>query len=323
MHKSTAYNFGHDEWDASTAALQKHLAAKKPEMRHRAPYGFGPAPGPRQPLGLPTSHHDIQTLRKLSPERFTMYAIRFRSSRTYLQNLLPPGFAFTSPATVVRASVECTTLDGMTWLGGSGYSFVRLVLHGVNYTKRDGSKVFGSFTPVLFEDLADPIVTGRDDVGFPKLFANIQVLDRSDGASVVMKWRGAEFGRLQIDRLEAEQPPTTKGHIDSKSAAPGPPAPPPEQGTLVYRHVPAVGEPGKADAEYAVLAPYPPPPATPPEKHVSQSASIKFNAGCWRTLPTLHHVTEKLANMPVYGMEKAEKVTGLGVDDLSGAIRIE
>lgn len=325
MLKYTAYNFGHDEWDASTKALENHLATKDPAQRLRAPYGFGSAPGPRQPLGLPTSYVDIQGLRNSCPERFTTYSVRFASSRTYLQNLLPPGFAFTSPATVVRASIQCTTLDGMTWLSGSGYNLVQLSLHGVNYTKRDGSKVFGSYAPVLFEDLADPIITGRDDVGFPKLFADIDVReDGGVGVAVVLRWRGTQFARIGIEGLKMEQSPLPNGDAPVK-AGPGPPPPPPEQGLLVYRYVPAVGQPGKTDAEYAVLCPYPPSPSPPksPKGLVSKSASLTFAAHDWQSLPTLHHVVQKLADMPVYGIEEANKVSGAGVDDLRGAHRIE
>lgn len=326
MIKYTGYNFGHDEWDASTKALEKHLAVKIPSQRHRAPYGFGPAPGPRQPLGLSSGHGDIQALRKSNPERFTTYTVRFSSSRTFLQNLLPPGFAFTSPATVVKASISCTTLNGMAWLGGSGYNLVQLTFHGVNYTKKDRSKVFGSYVPVLFENLADPIITGRDDVGFPKLFSDIDVVEENgSNVTIDLRWRSVDFGRIQLQDLkEEENVPSGNGNAPAKPAA-GPPPPPPEQGTFVYRYVPAVGEPGKADAEYAVLCPYPPSP-TPgegPSKSSSKSATVAFSSGGWQKLPTLHHIVQKLADMPIYGIDKAEKVMGEGVDDLSGANRIE
>lgn len=175
---------------------------------------------------------------------------------------------------------------------------------------------------MLFENLSDPIITGRDDVGFPKLFADIEVAPSDEfSVAISISWRGYAFGHLQIDGFREEPAPTENGPVEAKPR-PGPPPPPPEQGTLVYRYVPAVGEPGEADAEYAVLCPYPasPPPA---QKLVSQSASIKFTAGNWQSLPTLYHVTRKLTEMPIYGIEKAEKVSGVGVDGLSGAVGIE
>lgn len=216
----------------------------------------------------------------------------------------------------------------MTWLGGGGYSLARLVLHGVNYTKRDGSKVFGSYIPILFEDLADPIITGRDDVGFPKLFADIAIQEDNGGnATISLKWRSTEFCRLQIEGLAEEQESRMNGNVEGGRPTNGAPpsSPPPDHGNLVYRYVPAVGRSGVADAEYAVLVPHITNDGTagPTTRRVTQSASLEFSACDWQSLPTLHHVAEKLAGMPIYSIEGAERATRESVDDLSGAMRIE
>lgn len=319
-----AYNFGHDAWDYSTNVLQKHTEAHDKSLRFRSPYRFGPSPGPRRPLNLST---DLNQLRGKLQERSTTYTVRFKTSRTYVQNLLPPGFAFTSPATLVSASIICSTLEGMAWLSGGGYSHAGLYLHGVNYTKRDGSKIFGTYIPVLFENLADPIITGRDEVGFPKLFADINVAQEEPAdVKITLGWRGTTFGSIHlkglsktesvINGMEESHPPPKRG--------PGPPPPPPEAGQFVYRWVPAVGEPGKADAEYPVFCPYPKlDTEQPSERAVAESASIRFEAGDWQSLPTLHNVTNILAQVPIYKVEKAELSKGPVVDDLSRAHRIE
>ena len=326
MNKYTAYNFGHDEWDASSYALQKYLYSKVAAARYRTPLGFGPSPGPRLPLTLEPSSSEIKSLRQSVMEMSTTYSIRFRSSRTFLQNLLPPGFAFTSPATNVAASIKCTTLNGMTWLGGRGYNHLGLYIHGVNCTKQDGSKVFGTYLAVLFEDLADPIITGRDELGFPKVFADINVSHPTEtgNAAMILSWRGTQFGEFQIKGLRRLEPTTNGAKEQTPTAArpgPGPPPPPPEQGLLVYRYVPSVGEPGKADAEYAVLCPDPP-QNTSAETFVADAASIQFEAKDWQTLPTLHHITRTLAAIPIYEFEKVEKTQGPLLDDFNGAVRI-
>ncbi|KAK4542358.1 hypothetical protein LTR36_006814 [Oleoguttula mirabilis] len=328
MGEYQIYNFCHDSWDYATNALRKHLESQDSATRFRSPLSFGPSPGPRRPLGLDPSSPTVQSLRKSNPETSATYAIRFRSSRTYLQNLLPPGFAFSTPGTLVFASVVCSTLSGMTWLGGGGYSHCGLYIHGVNYTKRDGSKIYGTFLAVLFEDLVDPILTGRDELGMPKLFADIGIAHHGEvgDCTISLGWRGVEFGEFEISKLEKEQP--TLNGIDLAEApqrGPGPPPPPPEQGLFLYRYVPAVGEPGKADAEYAVFVPKPEPAAgaEAPETYVTKTASLKFNARDWRSLPTLHNVAKGLADVPVYGVEEAKLIKGRGVDDVSGARRIE
>ena len=323
-----AYNFGHDAWDFANGVLRKHLESKDSSLRFRSPYGFGPAPGPRQPLAQHPSASSIQALRKTHPEHSETFTIRFKSSRTYLQNLLPPGFAFTSPGTVAEASIICTTLNGMAWLGGKGYNHLGLYLHGVNYTKKDGSKVFGTYLSVMWEDLADPIITGRDELGMPKLFADISVSQQRegerDGCSITTSWRGATFGVFEISDLTKEEP-TVNGAESSAppQRGPGPPPPPAEQGLFIYRYVPAVGEPGKADAAYPVLVPKAPAAARQPESFVSKSATLHFDAGDWESLPTLHHIVKGLAEMPIYGFVEARRTKAEGVDDIASASRLE
>ncbi|KAI7360816.1 hypothetical protein KC336_g21922, partial [Hortaea werneckii] len=106
---------------------------------------------------------------------------------------------------------------------------------------------------------------------------------------------------------------------------PGPPPPPPEQGLFVYRYVPAVGEPGKADAEYPVFVPKvdSQPGSAAPESLKSTKARLQFSACDWQSLPTLHHIAKDLAEIPIYGIEEAKFTKGYGVDDVSGAWRID
>ncbi|GAB1734024.1 hypothetical protein NU195Hw_g6716t1 [Hortaea werneckii] len=328
MHEYQAYNFCHDAWDYTKAALKDHLVSKDKTVRLRSPLSFGPSPGPRRPLGLDPSHAAIQSLRKSNPEAFTTYSVRFRTSRTYLQNMLPPGFDFATPGTKVYASISCTALDNMAWLGGKGYNHCGLYIHGVSYTKRDGSKLHGTYLPVLFENLTDPIITGRSELGMPKLFADINVAPGSNGSScnISLSWRGAEFGNIEIASLAEDDSPMVNGTTHAEpQRGPGPPPPPPEQGLFVYRYVPAVGEPGKADAEYPAFVPkVDPQPASPaPQSLKSTKARLQFSACDWQSLPTLHHIARDLAEIPIYGIEEAKLTKGYGVDDVSGAQRIE
>jgi hypothetical protein len=321
MMEYQKYNFGHDAHDFATNKLRQLLVSQDPTARFRSPFGFGPSPGPRRPLGLSPSHGDVQSLRQAKPETSETISVRFKTSRTYLENLLPPGFAFTSPGTLASASISCSTLDGMTWLGGGGYSHCGLYVHGVNYTKRDGSKIFGTYLAVLFENLADPIITGRDELGMPKLFCDISAQVQGNEASIALSWRGAQFGEIKVSGLSTPQPPPAAS-AEPAQRMPGPPPPPPEQGQFAYRYVPAVGQPGKTDAEYAVFIPNPK-LATEPETSTTATASVKFDARDWQSLPTVHNVAKGLAELPIYGVEEAKVVRAQGVSDVSAAERIE
>ena len=321
------YNFGHDEWHNSTRALKEHLWSRNGPVCWRSPLSFGPMPSPRQDhYGRPIPAQD---------SRFMTYSIRFRSSATYLRTLFPtPEFSFASPGTVAEASFRCTELREMGWLGGGGYKYLGLWIHGVQYTRKDESKVHGSLLVVLLESLADPIITGREELGMPKLFCDIDITkaaEKRDSARVECSWRGQTFLRLSMDGLAEEN--THNGQLQTNgngTEAPshGPPGPPKpkEEGTIFYRYVPAVGKPGEADAAYAVLIRDGNGSSTPrlvEKTHRSEESKLEFMEGDSKSLPTLHHVAAGFAEIPVYGVIETKMEDGVGVDDLRNADRIE
>lgn len=167
------YIYGHDEFDHSTQILRKYLWAKNPRMYWRQPIVFGPMPGPRQDF------YGRDRAAKSLRSTFKTASIRFRTSRTLLQNLLPnESYSFSSPGTIAYASFSQTTLNGMDWLGGGGYRHLGLYIEGVQYKKANGEVVKGTYMPILFESLADPIVSGREELGMPKLYTAIDVHER-------------------------------------------------------------------------------------------------------------------------------------------------
>ena len=246
-------------------------------------------------------------------------------------------------------------LDNLGWLGGSGYNIFGLYVHGVKYQKPDvpGPPVVGSFLSVLFESAADPITTGREELGMPKVFADIVVTrDAGSGSSkIVCSWRNHKFVDVTIDGLEdfdpsAEPPPAAAApqgppaslNPNAPSRPPGipaggppgppggPPGPPagPNDNLLVYRYVPAVGKPGEADAEYPVLIEKG--MAVGPKEiktaQRSNQASIKFDKGDWKTLPTLHHIAESLMELPIYGIVEAKVEDGTGAASFEKVSRL-
>ncbi|KAL2135111.1 hypothetical protein VTI74DRAFT_9704 [Chaetomium olivicolor] len=299
------YNFGHDEWHNSTRVLREHLWTRNGLVRWRSPLSFGPMPSPRQDhFGQPIPSND---------SKFTTYSVRFRSSATYLKTLFPTdAFGFASPGTVAEASFRCTELQNMRWLGGGGYKYLGLWIHGVQYTRKDGSKVHGSFLVVLLESLADPIVTGREELGMPKLFCDINIETAADGKAATTKiqasWRGQTFLRIHMDELEeatSDQPSAIDVSAPPNgSSPPGPPRILEEEGTIFYRYVPAVAR--KVERAYR-----------------SQQSALEFMEGDWKNLPTLHQIAAGFAEIPIYGIVEAKTEQGVGVDDLSHAERVE
>ncbi|KAI0482202.1 hypothetical protein GGR56DRAFT_619005 [Xylariaceae sp. FL0804] len=311
MMAYTAHNFGHDEIDNSANVFKRWLWAKRPNLYWRMPVSFGPAPGPRQDFwGQQQGGHIKRT--------FMTASVKFTTSRTYLETLFPTAqFRFANPASICTASISVTTLDGMSWLGGKGYSNWGLFVHGVEYRKKDGSTINGTFLPILFEDLCDPIVSGRDELGMNKLWTQMDVTRTDDSYRMVASWRGATVLDLTLPELAADDASTEHGTIGGES----------DYGILTYRYIPAVGEPGKADAEYACVVPHADEAKTVQAQVQrvarAKTATLGFEAGDWKTLPTLHHISSALAAMPVYGVVGAKVVDGLGVPDVASCRRIE
>ncbi|KFY55167.1 hypothetical protein V496_07067 [Pseudogymnoascus sp. VKM F-4515 (FW-2607)] len=312
MMKYTAYNFGHDEFDNSRNIFLKWQRAKCPELYCRMPIAFGPAPGPRQDIWGKSRPSLDQT--------FLTASIKFRTSATFLKNLFPTeSFRFKSPGSVAYASFSTTTLGNMTWLGGGGYNHFGLYIHGVQYTKKDGTVIDGTYMPLLFESLADPIVSGRDELGMPKVYCAIDIHRRSESYRMQASWQGAKFCDFNLEGLSTADSATEAGTIGGES----------DYGILVYKYIPAVGRDmrGKSDCEYPVVVPHEEEskvvPSTVKSVAKPKKASVSFDKLDLDALPTLHHIVSVLADIPIYKVVGAKVVEGTGVPDVSSARRIE
>ncbi|KAH6648283.1 hypothetical protein BKA67DRAFT_593957 [Truncatella angustata] len=311
MMSYTAYNFGHDEIDNSANIFKRWLWSQKTDMYWRMPVGFGPYPGPRQ--------DHLGRLRDGTLERtFKTASIKFKTSRTYLETLFPNSqYKFASPATVCQASISITQLGNMSWLGGGGYNHCGLYIHGVQYTKKDGTSMIGTHLPVLFESLCDPIVSGRDELGMNKVFCDVDIKRNANTYKAQCSWRGAKFLDFELDDLKEDDPKSEHGTIGGEA----------DYGILTYKYIPAVGKPGVADVEYACVVPHEEEskyaPATVRSVARSAKPTLKFDAGDWKSLPTLHHITAALAEIPIYEIVSAKVVEGTGVPDVSACRRIE
>lgn len=312
MMEFSAFNYGHEEYDNSMQKLREWKWGRQPKSYWRMPVAFGPMPGPRQ--------NTEGKVRSATQSTFVTASIKIKTSRTVLQNLFPPGsdaWRFKSPATVAYCSFSQTTLDGMEWLGGYGYNHLGLYIHGVEYTRKDGSTVSGVYMPILFESLADPIVSGREELGMPKLYSEIDVKRDASSYHIGASWRNASWGKFDFEDLEESNISQVAGKMTGDDT---------DEGILVQRYIPAVGREHKsqAEAEYAVydsFAEAEPKPQTT-RAWQSKNASFSIEAGDWKRLPTLHHVISRLAEIPVYEIVAAKVVEGTGVPDVSSAARI-
>lgn len=261
---------------------------------YRMPYGFGPYPGPRQ---IPEpGRRDA----KNSPER-VVAAVTFASQPERINPLLPPGFTALPEAKVI---VEVQHLRRIDWLAGRDYSTLG-VKFPVRYAAREG-EIVGDFLAVLWENLADPIISGREELGFAKLWCDIQEDTGLPETSRRYRagWLGHEFAQIELSELS----PT--------SAPSGPRAP-----VLHYKYLPRTGSPGEADAAYATMTPAANPDLTVLQRFVG-SGRVHFEKSTWQQLPTLFHIVNTLAELPLDACLGATLTLSRGGKDLGDQVAL-
>ena len=104
---------------------------------------------------------------KHSPRRLSV-AASFLTDVALLERHLPDGFALAGEPVV---TVEFHYMTGIDWLAGRGYTMIDVGWPATFAGRQD--KATGRFLAVVWENLADPIITGRGEIGHPKLYAEI------------------------------------------------------------------------------------------------------------------------------------------------------
>src|SRR3546814_725453 len=152
--------------------------------------------------------------------------------------------------------------------------------------------------------MADPIISGREELGFSKLYCDLPAPIQAPGHILCRaSLDGFGFAALRLNAL---------------GAAPPPPAdPPPSQGLLHYKYIPRTGEPGVADAAYAVLTPAQGGHLRVESRLAATSATLDWTRSRWEDLPTLHHIVEALADLPLGPCLGATVSVTRGAKDLS------
>lgn len=298
----------------------------QPGRMYMMPTHFGPAAGPRQ---CP----DGRRFDGLDSPRTTSYSVSFLTRPEQLEVLLPEGFRLAEDPVV---TVTVSYMTEIEWLAGRGYNTLGVSFPAEYRGKRDRAR--GPFLAVLWENLADPILTGREQLGFSKIYCAIPPPTMVNGETrCTADWLGFRFMEMNLAEMgtppaaTAEPPeasaekPTSVAEAPAASAeapaaaaeAPAAPADGDElTGTLHYKYIPRTGEWNEADAEYAVLTPS----ATPNRRVTAQRSgqgSVRFHRAEWRDLPTQYHIVNAFAGLEQVAFRGASIVESVGGKDLS------
>jgi hypothetical protein len=217
--------------------------------------------------------------------------------------LLPPRCRLAGEPIV---AVTMMYLTNIGWLAGRGYNIVS-VEFPIVFDGEEG-RLTGKFTPVLWESLADPILTGREELGFSKLYAQIPepiVLGNAYRASA--SWEGFRFFELDASDL-AEAP--------LKADTPA------LDGSFHYRFMPKVGAQGEADAEYMAFIPgaNSGPGANGVTKRLAGRGTFRFLPARWEDVPLQYPIINTLAELPLRELRGASVTFSTATGSIGGGL---
>lgn len=263
--------------------------------QYRMPRVFGALPGPRN---VPKDKQGLA-----NNQRNVVVSVTMRANPRQLETLLPPACVLDGDPTL---TVTIMYLYNIGWLAGRGYNMISLAAP-IAHELPGRTRLTGAFTPVVWENLADPIVTGREELGFAKLYAEIPDLVMVGDSCVSQAgWMGFPFLRLEVRNLVA-----------APAAMPAPP------GQFHYKYIPRTGSLGEADVEYLEYAP-PGGPATgygglKVQRRMAGEGSLRFSHASWEDAPFQYPIFNALADIEL-GDCVGATVTWLAADGVIGDV---
>ena len=259
------------------------------------PATFGPRMGPRQgPEGRRFACRD-------NPKA-TVVSVTWLSRAAQLQALLPDGIVLAGEPLV---SVSASYTTEIEWLAGRGYNMLGVRIPATYQGKTD--TVTGTFLCVLWENLADPILTGRDELGVPKIWCELPEPTEADGTtSIQASWLGFKFLDVKVTDLVE----LSRDQIDAAQKALT------SAGDLHLKYIPRSGDWGEADVQYVTHIPA----ATPNKKILQQwsgSGQVSFHRARWEDMPSQFNIVNALADLDIVEYRGASVSKTVGGKDLS------
>jgi len=271
-----------------------------PNKMYMMPTHFGPGLGPRQGPGG-------RKFECVDTPKITSRSVSFLSNREQLDALIPDGMGLEvgeEPIVTVYASY----MTEIEWLAGRGYNVL-----GVNFPvvfKGKQSRAVGNFLTVLWENLTDPILTGREQLGFSKIYCELPEPSILGGEThCTASWLGFKFLDIHLQNMkpvDLNKPTEDSAEQDDDVLT----------GILHYKYMPRTGEWGVADASYIVLTPEATPNAKVQETWEGEG-TVQFHKARWEDLPTQYSIVNTFHELEIKEYRGATITKSVGAKDLS------
>jgi acetoacetate decarboxylase len=246
-----------------------------PESHYTMPFHFGP-----RPFRGSAVYHDVTTV-----------AVTYLTDRKLLAQYLPPPFEVGPEPLLHVAYAMNREID---WLAGGSYNII-----GVNTSvvfKGEVDRLAGSYCLVLWENLTDPILTGREMQGIPKIYADIPDHTIHNGTwTTCAAYRGHKILDLMIKDLKPLPEPEVKA-IEKMYQ---------ESNWMGWKYIPNPGGIG-AQVNHATLFPT---ESTFKEVWLG-TGEVKWHRLTWEQNPTQYHIANALEALPILEYRSAAVLKG-------------
>lgn len=222
--------------------------------------GRGPAP----------KYHDVLSM-----------TITYLTDEKALCQYLPEPFEL-GPEPLVHVSY--TMNRQVDWLAGRAYNLIGVNIPAVFNGEVD-KNIAGSFCLVMWENDCDPIIAGRETLGIPKVFADIE-----DHSIIEGEWRtsaslrGNKFMDMEIKDLK----PVPQKDLDESNKNAG------KGNWMGWLYVPNIGKPGPSISHATCN-----PAGGFTEKAWKGTGKLDWHRQTWEQNPAQCHIINALADLPV------------------------
>jgi len=236
----------------------------EPGYHYMMPFHFGP-----RPLRGSAFYGDVTTM-----------VITYLTDRKMLAEYLPEPFEVGDEPLV---SVSYSRNRDVGWLAGWGYNIIGVNASAVFNGQED--HLAGSYCLVLWENLTDPILTGREKEGIPKIYADIPDHTVVEGVwRACASYRGHKIVDLSVEDLNPLPSDQVK-ELEQRSS---------EGNWMGWKYIPNPDGNG-AEVSHATLFP----------TRSSYAAvwlakgEVKWNRLTWEQNPTQFHIVNALERLPI------------------------
>ncbi len=234
----------------------------------------------------------------------TAVSMSFLSNREQLQEMLPSGKGLEIYGDPI-VNVTMVYQGGIKWLAGRPYNLVLVSLPVIHKGKK--GETIGQFLPVVWENMTEPILMGRDALGWPKIYADLPPARIvNDAFQCIAHWYGFTFLEMQVNNARTLTPEEMQQRAEAARKAPV------SAGLICHKFILKTGSFLETDADYLTISTGEGAAVATVREILTGKSEIRFIKGTFDQLPTMGHIMDRLAALEVKEVFDANIVTQTG-----------